>query len=294
MLTRFALFILWLLHWLPLPVLARVGHGLGYLLYSLGRERRRVARINLRLCFPELSDEARETLVRKHFAAFARSFLERGLAWWASPARLKKLVQVSGAEHLDALAARPVILLVPHFVALDMGWTRLSLDYPMASIYSTQKNAIYNAALYQGRLRFGTPVLVSRQQGLRPVVKAMRDGRRFYYLPDQDYGPKEALFVPFFGVPAATIVGLARLARMTGAAVLPCYVRALPGGAGYRVEIGPAWQDYPGDDLQADTRRMNAAIEDAVRTMPEQYFWLHKRFKTRPEGEPGFYGKHER
>jgi KDO2-lipid IV(A) lauroyltransferase len=291
MLTRFFIFLLWVLHWLPLPVLAVLGNGLGVLLYTLGRERRRVARTNLRLCFPDMGEAAREKLVRAHFRAFGRSFLERGLAWWASEKRLRRLIRLNGVEHIQALSGRPVILMVPHFVALDMGWIRLTLDFAMAGMYANQKNPEFNEALHKGRVRFNQPVAVSRQQGLRASMKAIKSGRPFFYLPDMDYGPKEALFVPFFNVPAATITGLSRLAGLTGATVLPCVVRALDGGGGYEVEIGRPWGDFPSGDLPADTRRMNAYIEDWVKKMPEQYYWLHKRFKTRPPGEPSFYDR---
>jgi KDO2-lipid IV(A) lauroyltransferase len=289
MLNRVLFLLLWLLHFLPLPWLARLGNGFGALLYALGRERRHVALTNLRLCFPQLSDTQREALARRHFAAFGRSFCERGLLWWASEARLRRLVRLSGREHLGALQGRPVILLVPHFVGLDMGWTRLSLDIGMVSIYASQKNLFFNAALYRGRMRFGDTLLLSRQEGTRRALKAMRDGRPFYYLPDMDYGHRDTIFVPFFGFPAATITGLSRLTRMSGAAVVPCLTRMLPDGAGYEVELLPAWSDYPGDSIEEDTRRMNTAIESWVATMPEQYFWLHKRFKTRPPGEASVY-----
>ncbi|MDD5296973.1 MAG: lipid A biosynthesis acyltransferase [Rhodocyclaceae bacterium] len=289
--TRLFIFVLWLLHWLPLPFLAVLGNGLGMLLYALGRERRRVTRTNLRLCFPDMGETEREKLVRAHFRAFGRSFLERGLAWWASGERLRRLIRLSGVEHLQALSGQPVILLVPHFVALDMAWIRLTLDFPMAGMYANQKNPVFNEALHKGRVRFNQPVAVSRQQGWRASMKAIKSGRPFFYLPDMDYGPKEALFVPFFGVPAATITGLSRFAAVTGARVLPCLVRALDGGAGYQVSILPPWPDYPSGDPEADTRRMNACIEEWVRDMPEQYYWVHKRFKTRPEGEKSFYDR---
>lgn len=286
MTARFGLALIWLLHFLPLPLLALIGRGLGLLLYVLSRERRRVARINLRLCFPAMGDDEREALIRRHFQAFGRSLLERGLAWWASPARLRRLVRVAGLEHLDAVAGKPVILLAPHFVGLDMGWTRLTAERPLASMYSNQKNPHFNRRMLEGRSRFNQPVLVSRQEGLRPILRAMRDGRPFYYLPDMDYGPRDAVFAPFFGVPAATITGLPRLAAMAGAAVVPCVTRLLPWGRGYEVRFYPAWEGYPGEDIETDVGRMNAFIEERAKEMPEQYFWLHKRFKTRPEGEP--------
>jgi KDO2-lipid IV(A) lauroyltransferase len=291
MITRLALGLMWLLHFLPLPLLAKLGHGLGALLFALGRERRRVTLINLRLCFPQMSEAEREQLARSHFAAFGRSFVERGLLWWASPARLRRLVTIEGLERLSALQNQPVILLVPHFVGLDMGWTRLTLERDMVSIYANQKNLLFNAALYKGRTRFGQSTLFSRQEGARPALRALRDGLPFYYLPDMDYGERDTIFVPFFGVPTATITGLSRLARMAGATVLPVITEMRPGGAGYVVKIGPPWTDFPGSSPEADTRRMNAFIEQEIIARPEQYFWLHKRFKTRPPGEASFYAK---
>lgn len=289
MTTRAGLFTMWLLHFLPLPVLAFVGKALGLLLYLLGRERRRVARINLGLCFPAMNDKARESLLRDHFRALGRSFLEHGLLWWSSKGRIKKLIRLEGIENWEAVSERPVIWLAPHFVGLDMGGVRLSCDYPAVSVYSHQKNAKFDEMLLHGRKRFGTSTLLSRQQGLRPVVRAMKQNLPFYYLPDMDFGIRDGSFVPFFGVKAATVNGLSRLAAMTGAAVVPCVTRQLPWGRGYVVKFYPAWQDYPSEDIEADTRRMNAFIEERVLEMPEQYYWLHKRFKTRPEGEKSFY-----
>ena len=285
--SRLAVTLFWLLHWLPLPLLARLGQGVGEVLYRVARPRRHVVMVNLRLCFPEMSEAARRRLARAHFHAAGRSLLERGLLWWASAERLQRLVQVEGEAHFKTLLAqgRPVILLAPHFVGLDMGGTRLTLDFDLVSIYARQKNPVFDHWLYHGRSRFGDQRLLSRQDGVRGTVKAMKAGRGFYYLPDMDYGRKDAIFVPFFGVPAATITGLARLARLAGAAVVPCATRMLPGGQGYRVELGEAWTDFPSADVEADTRRMNAWIESVVRTMPEQYYWVHRRFKTRPLGE---------
>ncbi|CAG0980677.1 Kdo2-lipid IVA lauroyltransferase [Rhodocyclaceae bacterium] len=285
--TRLALAFMWLCHWLPMPALAALGRTFGRLLYAFGRERRHVALTNLQLCFPAMTAAQRETLARRHFEAFGRSFLERGLLWWASAARIRKIVRVEGLERLAALRDRPVILLVPHFVGLDMGWTRLTLELGMVSIYANQKNLLFNAALLKGRTRFGDSLLLSRQEGTRKALKAMKGGKPFYYLPDMDYGQRDTIFVPFFGFPAATITGLSRLARMGDAVVVPVITRME--GGGYVVAIGAPWADYPGADIEADTRRMNAFIEVEVLRMPEQYFWLHKRFKTRPAGEKGVY-----
>jgi len=286
---RVAIFFLWLLHFLPLALLNPIGQGVGLLFYALGRERREVARTNLRLCFPELSEPERERCVRQHFRAFGRSFLERGILWWSSAARLKRLVRIEGEAHWQAVRGKPVILLAPHFVGLDMGGSRLSLEVQVASMYSKQKNPLVDRLLLQGRRRFNTPRLFSRQDSVRSVVKAVRDGTAFYYLPDMDFGARDSIFVPFFGVPAATITGVARLARLAKAHIVPAVTRQLPGGQGYVLTFYPAWENFPSDDIAADTRRVNAFIEERVLEMPEQYYWLHKRFKTRPAGENKFY-----
>lgn len=289
MMTRLGLALVWLLHWLPLPLLAAAGRGTGLLLYALARERRRVVLANLALCFPELGDDARAALARRHFAAFGRSLLEHGILWWSRRERVLELVRIEGLEHWQAVRDRPVIWLAPHFVGLDMGGIRLTAEHPLVSVYSKQKNPAFEAVLLHGRTRLGPTELYSRQDGIRPVAKAVRAGLPFYYLPDMDFGERDSIFVPFFGVPAATITGLARIAALTGAVVVPAVTRQLPGSGGYVLRFYPAWTDFPGGDLAADTRRMNAFIEERVREMPEQYYWLHKRFKTRPPGVPGVY-----
>lgn len=289
MLTRLGLALIWLLHFLPLRLLAPVGRGFGMLLYALARERRRVTLTNLRLCFPQWSETERVRIARRHFQAFGRSLLEHGILWWSSRERVLELIRIEGLHHWQAAAGRPVILLAPHFVGLDMGGIRLGAEHRVVSVYSQQKNPTFDAVLYRGRTRFVMPDLYSRQDGIRPVVKSMRKGLPFYYLPDMDFGGRDSIFVPFFGVPAATITGLARIAQLAGAVVVPAVTYQQPGADGYVLKFFPAWEDYPGADAAADARRMNAFIEERVREMPEQYFWLHKRFKTRPAGEAGFY-----
>ena len=290
--TRLAIFIIWLCHWLPLSVLSLLGRLLGVVSYFLVLPRKRVAATNLALCFPELDESARRRLLLRHFQALGRSMLERGLLWWASPERLRRIIRFEGEEHLRTLveAGAPVILLAPHFIGLDAGGARVAMSFDSVSMYARQKkNPVLSDRLYRARRRFGDQVLLSRKDGIRSVVKVMKSGRPFYYLPDMDYGKKDAIFVPFFGVEAATITGLSRLARVTGARVLPCVTRMLPGGAGYVLEIGPAWENFPTNDIEADTRRMNDWIEAVARTMPEQYYWVHRRFKTRPAGQPRLY-----
>jgi KDO2-lipid IV(A) lauroyltransferase len=285
--TRIVLFLMWLLHWLPLPAQASLGNGLGRLLFRFGKRRRHIALTNLRLCFPAMTEAERVILARRHFEAFGRSFLERGLLWWAPEARIRRLVEVQGREHIEAVRDRPMILLVPHFVGLDMSWTRLCLEYDMTGIYANQKNLLFNAALFKGRARFGNSVMLSRQEGPRKALKAMKGGMPFFYLPDMDFGERDTIFVPFFGFPAATITGLSRLARMGHAVVVPVITRMERDR--YVITIGPVWTDFPGESIEADTRRMNAYLEGEILKMPEQYFWLHRRFKTRPPGEKGVY-----
>ncbi len=283
-----AVTLLWLLHFLPLPILACLGRFFGRLLYFIAQRRRGIASTNLAWCFPELDATQRNQLAKAHFRVLGRSILERGILWWSSRERISRLIQVEGEEKIHALrdSGRPVILLAPHFVGLDAGGVAITLRFNIVSIYAAQTNALLDRLLYRGRQRFGDQFLLSRGDGARATVKAMKSGRPFYYLPDLNFRRKDSIFVPFFGIPTATITGLSRLSKAAGAAVVPCVTRMLPGGQGYRVEIGDPWTDFPSEDIEADTARMNKWIEGAIRTMPEQYYWVHRRFKTRPLGEP--------
>jgi KDO2-lipid IV(A) lauroyltransferase len=231
--------------------------------------------------------QAREKLARAHFRVFCRSFLERGILFWAPRRRIERLVRIEGMENLRQVRG-PVILFAPHFVGLDATLSRLSLELPVAMMYSRQKDPVLERVLYRGRTRFGGR-MIPRQAGVKEGLGAIESGALYYYLPDLDYGPKRSIFVPFFGVPAATVTGLSYISRESGAAVLPCVTRMLPGGEGYVAKIYPRWDNFPSGDDAADTRRMLAFIEERVLEMPEQYYWLHKRFKTRPAGEQGFY-----
>jgi Kdo2-lipid IVA lauroyltransferase/acyltransferase len=288
--TYLGVLVLWLAHFLPLPWIAALGSGLGSLLYRFGRGR--VTRINLALCFPEMSERERHDLGLKHFKMLGRNAVELSIMVWGSEEQLLRLTRYEGLEHLHDAAAggRPVIAMAPHFIGLNMGGIRVAHEYPgTASVYSKQKNPVLDRIFLKARTRFGNPHLVSRQEGLRSVIRAIRSGKPFYFLPDMDFGIRDAIFAPFFGVPTATITALPRLAKITGAKVIPIVTRQV--GDGYVVRFYPAWEDYPTGDLEADVRRMNAFIEERVREMPEQYFWAHKRFKTRPPGEPNPYRK---
>ena len=286
-LSHLAVALLWLLHFLPLSVLAVLGRGLGFLLYYSAIRRRKISRINLAWCFPELDKTQRTRLAKSNFQAIGRSILERSLLWWGSRERILRLVKVVGEEKIRTLqaAGQPIILLAPHFLGLDAGAMATAMRFNGVTIYATQRNPVFERVVNKGRHRFGDTLMLSRQDGARATVKAMKAGRLFYYLPDLNYRRRDSIFVPFFGIQTATISGLSRLSKAAGAAVVPCVTRMLPGGQGYCVEIGDPWPNFPTENIEADTARMNAWIEEVVRTMPEQYFWVHRRFKTRPRGE---------
>lgn len=290
-LAHVALALVWLLHWLPLPVLARLGQGLGWLLHTFGHARREVALANLALCMPEKGEAERKRLVREHFLWTGRSLLERGLLWYAPKARLQRLIHVEGDVHLAERSDRPVMWLAPHFVGIEIAGaatqifqTRMGID-----IYTAQSNPVIDAAFHKGRARFGLALLVNRQQGAMPVVRAIKKGVAFFNASDMDFGLRDAAFVPFFGQPAATLLAPSRMARSLGMVVQPVVAQMLPGGQGYRVTFMPAWEGWPSDDPEADAAAMNRFIEAQIATMPAQYFWVHKRFKSRPEGAPPVY-----
>jgi Kdo2-lipid IVA lauroyltransferase/acyltransferase len=286
--SRLGVLVLWLVHFLPMRWIGAIGAALGALLYRFGRGH--VTRVNLGLCFPEMPERERSALGLRHFRMLGRNAVELSMMVWGSEEQLLRLVRHEGLEHLREAAAngQPVIVFAPHFIGLNMGGIRVAHEWPgSASIYSRQKNPVLDRLFLKARTRFGNPVLVSRQEGLRAVIRVIRSGKALYFLPDMDFGARDAIFSPFFGVPTATITALPRLAKVTGAKVIPVVTRQE--GEGYVARFYPPWDDYPTGDLEADVRRMNAFIEERVREMPEQYFWAHKRFKTRPEGEPNPY-----
>jgi len=275
---------------LPLPVIVLIGGFLGELLYLSMPGRRHITLTNLCACFPELNRAQLRAMARAHFRAMAQATLTVPIVWWGSPARLARLVRRRGEEHLKrALAAkRTVVLLAAHFVAIEMGGVSLSQDYPLIDMYKRPKNRLFDYLLRKRRTRF-IGQLVERREGIKPVLRAIKKGGIFLYLTDQDQGREGAVFAPFFGIPVITVTGLSRVAAMTEALVIPCFMRALSWGRGYEVLFQPPLENFPTDDVVADTTRVNRIIEDAVREMPEQYFWSHRRFKTRPDGEDPFY-----
>jgi KDO2-lipid IV(A) lauroyltransferase len=282
--------LMWLLHWLPLPLLGRVGKLTGSLLFMTLRSRRHIALTNLRLCMPELTEAERVDIARGHFQAYSRSVWERGILWWASEARLKRLIRVEpGPVPVEEMTAQPTILLCPHFVCLDVAGASIAMVASASSMYVQQKNTAFDKVLRTGRARFKPVKLFTRQDGIKPILRALRDKLPYFMLPDMDFGEKDAEFVPFFGIQAATLTATARIAATTGAQVMPVIATFLPDYQGYRVKFYPVWDNYPGPDMVAATRRMNEFIEERVREAPSEYFWTHKRFKTRPNGEPSLY-----
>ena len=289
--ARILLAFLWLFQWLPLAVQATLGSAFGRLGWHVARSRRRVALRNLELCFPELPADERERLARAHFRWLGRSLLERGLLWYASPGRLRRLIHVEGDVQLAERSERPVMWLVPHFMGLDVAGASVLLFQKRKgiSIYQRQSNAVLDRALRRGRLRLGNAEIFERDDAGRALVRAIRRGDAFFNLPDMDFGTRDAAFVPFFGVEATTLLAPSRMARALDMVVQPVVAEILPGGAGYRVRYEEPWTDFPTEDAVADAARMNRWIESEIRRNPAQYLWVHRRFKTRPPGEPSLY-----
>lgn len=273
---------------LPLPLLRALGSALGRLLYGFARSRRRIVLTNLRLCFPEWSEAEREVVARRSFVYFSQSFLDRAWLWHGSPEVVRQRLRLTG--DVDALRqSGGVIVFAPHFYGMDAGGSAIMQQLPRTActVYAEQRGAL-NEWMRQGRQRFGDVTPIPRSAGLKPVVRALREGQLLYLLPDMDLGPEESVFVPFFGVPTATVPSLPRLAKLGQVRVVPVVARLTP--SGYDVEVHSAWTDYPGADPVADTALMNQRLEGYIRTMPDQYYWVHKRFKTRPPGVPSVYG----
>ena len=286
---RLVLVFMWLMHFLPLSILGRIGEGIGSVLFHVLRSRRHITQTNLRLCLPTLSDQERLAIAKRHFQVYARSVLERGILWWGSERRLRKLIQVEPALPMEAIKSGPVILLCPHFVSLDVAGVAVMLETSLCSIYTKQRSQVFDEALRKGRSRFRPVKIFSRSEGVKPIIRAMREHLPFFMLPDMDFGAKDAEFIPFFGVPAATLTAVPRIAASTGAKVIPVIATMLPNYRGWKVAFHPPWENYPGDDMNAATLFMNSYIEKEILKAPAEYFWSHRRFKTRPHGEAGVY-----
>lgn len=287
--TWIGLLVMRLIGLLPLPLVASVGKGLGFLVYILGKPRRQISLRNISACFPELSDAECKRINRNHFMYAGQMIFASSMNWWSSDRRFNNWITLTNREHYDQALAdgKNIILLAPHFIALEVAGIYLSQERPMASMYQYSKNTLVDEIVKRGRTRFGG-VLVERKEPLRKLLKLMRKGHPFYYLPDQDAGRK-GVFVPFFHELASTIPMLGKFASMTNAAVIPCRTQIKPWGRGYEIVLSAPMENFPVDDDIEDTAHMNRVIEQMVRENPEQYFWAHKRFKTRPEGHAKFY-----
>jgi KDO2-lipid IV(A) lauroyltransferase len=288
MFSKLGLFVLRGLGYLPLSWLRALGSGLGALLLVAIPSRRRIVQTNLRVCFPHLTDAERDALTRQTFVYFAQAWLDRSWLWHRSAACVQSRVQLSG--EVAALSdATPTVLFAPHFMGLDVGWTALTMNLPLhfTTIFTPQSNAAVDAWVAKGRQRFGTVRLFRREDGVKPIVAALRQNELLYLLPDMNFGANESIFVPFFGEQAATVPSLSRFAKLGRARVVPVITRMTE--AGYEVVVHPAWNDFPTEDAEADTAAMNQRLEGFINAMPAQYFWVHKRFKTRPPGAPELY-----
>jgi KDO2-lipid IV(A) lauroyltransferase len=266
----------------------RLAALIGFVAWLVVVRRRRIADANLLACFPSLPARQRRAIARRLFRNIARGALDYGVLWTAPRSGVDAFVRVEGMEHLSDPANYPLIMLAPHFVGLDAGGSRLAMERKSVSIYARQSNPVWDRWLQFGRARFNEPVLIARRGAdLRAALRAMRAGLPFYYLPDMDNGDGNSIFVPFFGVPAATLPMVSRLARSIGAKVVMTVTEQTADG--YVLHVEPPWRDFPGASVAADTERMNREIERWVLRMPDQYLWTHRRFKTRPPGAARIY-----
>ncbi len=283
--------ILRLIGLLPFTLIYAISALLGEVLYILVKSRRQITLTNLRLCFPDYSEAKRKQIARRHFRLLVCSVLSIGPIWWGSTKRVKRIVSINGEEHLDKAKqdGHNIILLAPHFVALDAGGIALSVEYHMTSMYQTNKNALFDALSISQRGRFNIEMF-DRKAPLTSLIRQIRSGKPFYYLPDQNAGAKHGLFVPFFGNPASTFPAMGKMASAGKAIVIPCSSQILPWGQGIKTQLHPPLENYPLGDPLADTTRMNHEIEKLVEQTIADYLWSHKRFKRRPDGEVSVYG----
>ena len=277
-----------LLALLPLVVVRAMGKLLGWVLYVLVASRRRVVTINLSLCFPERSSAEIRSLTRQTFVYFAQAWLDRSWVWHAPRSWILRRVAFTGATH-ELAGTEPTVVFVPHFVGMDAAWgaVALRIPRPSATIYTDQSNKLIDRWILRGRRRWGNMRLFGRVEGVKPIVAAIRAGQPLYLLPDMDFGPQESIFVPFFGISTATVPSLPRFARLGRAKVVSAVVSMTT--SGYEVKVFPAWTNFPTHDVAADTAFMNQKLEGYIKDQPAQYFWVHKRFKTRPAGAPDLY-----
>lgn len=284
----FGLGLLWLVVQLPYPVLLMLGRGLGALMYRLVGSRREIAARNLELCFPEKSPAERERLLKENFASSGIAFFEMAMSWWWPKARLARLAHIEGLEHLREAQAQGegVILMALHFTTLEIGAALLGQVHTIDGMYREHDNPVFDYVQRRGRERHNLDATAIEREDVRSMLKVLRGGRAIWYAPDQDYGAKQSLFVPLFGIPAATVTATTKFARLGRARVLPFTQSRLADGSGYRLTIHPPLEDFPGESEEADCLRINQWVERCVRQQPEQYLWAHRRFKTARQAKP--------
>ncbi len=273
---------------LPLSWVRGLGWLLGSLLFLLLTSRRHVAIVNLTLCFPEHSRQKIRWLARQNFVYYMQALLDRGWLWHGSTAVTLRRLKITGAV-AQLQNDEPVVLFVPHFVGLDAGNTAFTQQIPrkLITIYTNQANKTIDAWILKRRARFGNIRLFGRIAGVKEILAALRSGEMLGILPDMGFGPEESIVVPFYGIPTYTVPSLHRFARLGKAKVIPVLNKMT--NYGYEVQVLPAWDDFPSSSMEADTARMNKALEGYIESMPAQYFWVHKRFKDRPSGEKSVY-----
>ncbi|RME35554.1 MAG: LpxL/LpxP family Kdo(2)-lipid IV(A) lauroyl/palmitoleoyl acyltransferase [Gammaproteobacteria bacterium] len=279
----------WSLAHAPYPVQMAVGRRLGRLALRLASARRHIAAVNLRLCFPALSEEERQRLLERHFESLGMGIVETAMSWWTPPNRLRHLGHIEGLENLHHALERGkgVLLLSAHFTSLEIGGRLLARQVPFHVMYRRHKNPLFERVMRKARERNFEKAI--DRDDLRGLLRSLRANMPVWYAPDQDHGRHHSVFVDFFGIPAATVTATARLARISGAAVVPFFPERLPGNRGYRLRVLPALEHFPSGDDRHDTLRINRLLEQEIARIPEQYLWVHRRFKTRPEGEPAPY-----
>jgi len=281
--------VLWSLSHLPFAWQIAVGCRIGKIFQRLAVRRRSIAAVNLSLCFPGLSSGEREQILAEQFCSIGIGVMEMAMSWWSPDERLKGLARVDGLQHLQAALdrGRGVLLLCGHFTTLEIGGRLLALQTPFHVHYREHRNAAFDKVMRDARNKhFGKAI---PRGDLRGLLQSLLDNVPVWYAPDQDYGREQSVFAPFFGIPAATITATSRLARISGAAVVPFFQTRLPGARGYQLTLYPPLDNFPGESLAADAARINRLFEARIREQPGQYLWVHRRFKTRPEGEAQVY-----
>jgi KDO2-lipid IV(A) lauroyltransferase len=287
--TWLGVVVLWCLTRLPYALQVRIGRLLGHVVRLFAARRRHIAQVNLAICFPELSDDDRHHMLVENFASMGIGLLEMGMSWWSSNRRLQRLHSIEGLEYLHQALERGngAILLSAHFTTMEIGGRLLAMHIPFQVLYREHKNAVMQYVISQGRNKFTHSAIL--RDNLLAMRRSLKQNIPVWYAPDQDFGTGKGMFVPFFGMPAATITATSTLARMAHSPVVPFVQTRLPGAAGYRLTLYPALEGFPGASLEEDTLRINAFLEARIREQPEQYLWAHRRFKTRPEGMSSVY-----